>query len=203
MWIGLGNYEIENFFYFKTMIKARIFAIILCAGAFCFAQQSVNKSSKSTNILVSGLPAQYTSLRIDTLSRCIQNLPDTSSVVATADGRNEYLKNISGAGKNDYVKIWTGKVNLVYQWKYKLNYLLIPQGGLETGAPVFHEAEGTTPVSEIIEGDPQEGDFFANSKSPGAGSRSYYFNSQDAAQKSAARRAKQRITELKGLECRK
>jgi hypothetical protein len=183
------------------MNKILFFTLVLCVVSF--AQQNVNKNSKSTNILVSGLPAQYTSLRVDTLSRCIQNLPDPSKVVATSDGRNEFLKNIMGNGKNEYVKIWTGKVNLVYQWKYKLNYLLVPQGGLETGNPVFHETEGTMPISELIEGDPQEGDFFANSKSQGAGSRSYYFNSQQAAENSAAKRAKQRIAELKGLECTK
>jgi hypothetical protein len=185
------------------MKKSLLFVVVVCAVSFSFAQQNVNKNSKSTNILVSGLPAQYTSLRVDTLSRCIQNLPDTSKVAATADGRNEYLKNISGTNKNDYVKVWNAQVNLIYQWKYKLNYLLIPQGGLEAKDPVFHETEGTIPVSELITGDPQEGDFFANAKTQGSGSRGYYFNSQEAAEKSAARRAKQRIIELKGLECHK
>jgi len=179
------------------MAKFRILTVVLCAGVFCFAQ-NINSSNKSVNVKVKGLPAQYTSLRIDTLSRCIQNLPDTASITATTEARTEYLKRISGTNKNDYVKIWNAKVQLVYQWKYKLHYLLMPQGGLEAQAPVFHETEGTAPVSETIAGDPQEGDFFAFS-SP----RRYYFDSQEAAQKSAVKRAKQRISELRGLECAK
>jgi hypothetical protein len=179
------------------MTKISFFSAILCASAFCFAQ-SISTSNKSVNVKVNGLPAQYTSLRIDTLSRCIQNLPDTASIVAATEGRTEYLKRISGTAKNDYVKIWNAKVQLVYQWKYKLHYLLMPQGGLEAHAPVFHDAEGTVPVSETIIGDPQDGEFFAFS-SP----RRYYFDSQEAAQNSAVKRTKQRISELKGLECKK
>jgi hypothetical protein len=179
------------------MIKIRFFSAILCASVFCFAQ-NVNKNSKSVSVKVNGLPAQYTSLRIDTLMRCIQNLPDTAKIVAATEGRTEYLKRISGTPKNDYVKVWNAKVQLVYQWKYKLHYLLMPQGGLEAQAPVFHETEGTVPVSEAIMGDPQDGEFFAFS-SP----RRYYFDSQEAAQVSAVKRTKQRISELKGLECAK
>jgi len=179
------------------MSKFRILTVILCAGVFCFAQNT-NTNKKSVSVKVKGLPAQYTSLRIDTLSRCIQNLPDTAKITAATEGRTEYLKKISGTDKNDYVKIWNAKVQLVYQWKYKLHYLLMPQGGLEAHAPVFHETEGTAPVSETITGDPQEGDFFAFS-SP----RRYYFDSQEAAQKSAVKLAKQRVSELKGLECPK
>jgi hypothetical protein len=179
------------------MTKLRFFSAILCASVFCFAQ-NINKNSKSVSVRVNGLPAQYTSLRIDTLSRCIQNLPDTTKIVAAADGRTEYLKRISGTDKNNYVKVWDAKVQLVYQWKYKLHYLLVPQGGLEAQAPVFHETEGTVPVSEAIMGDPQDGEFFAFS-SP----RRYYFDSQEAALNSAVKRTKQRISELKGLECAK
>ncbi|MCL1956843.1 MAG: hypothetical protein FWF63_05935 [Fibromonadales bacterium] len=175
----------------------RFFSAILCASVFCFAQ-NINRSSKSVMVKVDGLPAQYTSLRVDTLSRCIQNLPDTSRIVAATEGRTEFLKRISGTAKNDYVKVWNAKVQLVYQWKYKLHYLLMPQGGLEAQAPVFHETEGTTPISETIMGAPQDGEFFAFS-SP----RRYYFDSQEAAQNSAVKRAKQRISELKGLECAK
>jgi hypothetical protein len=179
------------------MTKFKILTAILFASTFCFAQ-SINTSSKSLSVKIKDLPAQYTSLRIDTLSRCIQNLPDPASIVASSEGRTEYLKRISGTNKNDYVKVWNAKVQLVYQWKYKLHYLLMPQGGLEAQAPVFHETEGTAPVSETITGDPQESDFFAFS-SP----RRYYFDSQEAAQSSAVRLAKQRILELKGLECKK
>ena len=175
------------------MAKFRILTIVLCAGVLCFAQ-----NNKSVNVKVKGLPPQYTTLRVDTLSRCIQNLPDTVNLVAVSEGRTEYLKRIGGTDKNDYVKIWNARVQIVYQWKYKLNYLLVPQGGLEAKAPLFHEAEGSAPYSESITGDPNEGDFFAFS-SP----RRYYFDSQEAAQNSASRRAKQRILELKGLECKK
>ena len=149
-------------------------------------------------INVNGLPAQYTALRIDTLSRCIVSLPDTSRITVSSEGRTEYLKNISGGNKSDHVKIWNAKVQLVYHWKYKFLYLLVPQGGLETKAPIFHETEGTTPTSETITGDPQESDFFAFSNP-----RRYYFNSQEAAQNSAVKKAKQRISELKGLVCAK
>jgi len=183
----------------KTFVS---FFVIFCLISFCFAQ-NLNANAKSVSVKVKGLPEQYTSLRIDTLSRCIQNLPDTSKIVASTDGRTEYLKNISGTGKNDYVKIWNSKIELFYQWKYKLHYLLVPQGGLEAHAPIFHETEGTAPYSESITGDPQEGDFFANANSSAGGSRAYYFNSQEAAQNSAVRRTKQRILELKGLECTK
>jgi hypothetical protein len=179
------------------MTELKIIAAILCASVFCFAQ-NVNASSKSVSVKVKGLPAQYTSLRIDTLSRCIQNLPDTAGIVANAEGRTEYLKGISGTAKNDYVKVWNAKVQLIYQWKYKFNYLLMPQGGLDAKAPIFHETEGTTPFSETIMGNPDEGDFFAFS-SP----RRYYFDSQEAAQNSAIKHAKQRISELKGLVCSK
>jgi hypothetical protein len=179
------------------MAKISFFFAILCASTFCFAQK-ISTNSKSVNVKINGLPAQYTSLRIDTLSRCIQNLPNTENIVAATEGRTEYLKRISGTDKNDYVKVWNAKVQLVYQWKYKLHYLLMPQGGLEAQAPVFHETEGTAPVSETIMGDPQEGEFFAFS-SP----RRYYFDSQEAAQNSAVKRTKQRISELKGLECTK
>ncbi|GHV14407.1 hypothetical protein AGMMS49938_10470 [Fibrobacterales bacterium] len=149
------------------------------------------------SVKVNGLPQQYTSLRIDTLSRCISALPASENIVATAEGRTEYLKRISGTDKNDYVKVWNAKVGLVYVWKYKLHYLLIPQGGLEAQPPIFHEAEGSYPITETIQGDPQDGDFFAFS-SP----RRYYFNSQEAAEASAVKRAKQRITELNALECK-
>jgi len=179
------------------MTKLSFFSAILCASVFCFAQ-NINTSNKSVSVKVNGLPAQYTSLRIDTLSRCIQSLPDTTRIVATTEGRTEYLKRISGTNKNDYVKVWNAKVQLVYQWKYKLHYLLMPQGGLEAQAPIFHETEGTMPVSETISGDPEDGEFFAFS-SP----RRYYFDSPEAAQRSAVKRAKQRISELKGLECGK
>lgn len=148
-------------------------------------------------MIAKGLPEQYTSLRIDTLSRCIQNLPDPAGLVASTEGRTEYLKRISGTDKSDYVKVWDSKVQLVYQWKYRLQYLLMPQGGLEAQAPIFRETEGTAPVSETITGDPQDSDFFAFS-SP----RRYYFDSQELAQNSAVKRARQRITELKGLECK-
>jgi hypothetical protein len=179
------------------MTKAKIFFAILFASSFCFAQKP-NANSKSVNMLINGLPAQYTSLRIDTLSRCIQNLPDTSGIVATSESRAEYLRRIAGSDKSDYVRIWDAKVHLIYQWKYKFNYLLMPQGGLDAQAPIFHETEGTTPVSETITGDPQEGDFFAFSNP-----RRYYFNSQEAALNSAAKRAKQRILELRSLRCSK
>ena len=179
------------------MTKTKAFIAVLCVCALCFAQ-NINTNNKSVMVKVNGLPAQYTTLRIDTLSRCIQNLPDTAGIVASSEGRSEFLKRISGTAKNDYVKVWNAKVQLVYQWKYKLHYLLMPQGGLEAQAPIFHETEGTMPVAENIMGDPQDGDFFAFS-SP----RRYYFDSQEAAQNSAARRAKQRIFELKGLECAK
>jgi len=179
------------------MTKIRFFSAILCLSVFCFAQ-NINKNSKSVSVKVDGLPAQYTSLRVDTLSRCIQNLPDINKIVAATEGHTEFLKRISGTTKNDYVKVWNSKVQLVYQWKYRLHYLLMPQGGLEAQAPVFHETEGTTPISETIIGDPQDSEFFAFS-SP----RRYYFDSQEAAQNSAVKRAKQRISELKGLECTK
>jgi hypothetical protein len=179
------------------MIKAKIFALVLIVCVFCFAQ-NINKNSRAVNVKVDGLPPQYTTLRIDTLSRCIQNLPNVANLIANSEGRTEYLKRISGTDKNDYVKVWNAKVQLVYQWKYKLQYLIIPQGGLEAQAPVFRETEGTYPVFEAIAGDPQDGDFFAFS-SP----RRYYFNSQEAAQNSAIKNAKQRISELKSLECTK
>ena len=179
------------------MTKIRFFFVILCMSVFCFAQNK-NTTSKSVIVKVNGLPAQYTSLRVDTLSRCIQNLPDTTKIVAATEGHTEYLKRISGTTKNDYVKVWNAKVQLVYQWKYKFHYLLMPQGGLEAQTPIFHETEGTAPVSETIIGDPQDGEFFAFS-SP----RRYYFDSQEAAQNSAIKRTKQRIWELKGLECTK
>jgi len=178
------------------MAKIKILAAIFCACAICFAQ-NVNKNSKSVKIHIDGLPEQYTALRVDTLSRCIVSLPDTAGITAIPEGRTEYLKNISGTGKSDYVKIWNAKVQLVYQQKYKLNYLLIPQGGMETN-PVFREAEGTTPISEAITGDVQESDFFAF-----ANPRRYYFNSQDAAKISAVKRAKQRVSELRGMLCTK
>ena len=178
------------------MLKLRIFAVLLFAS-FCFAQH-ISTSNKSVSVRVNGLPPQYTALRIDTLSRCIVNLPDPDKVTATADGRTEYLKRIEGTDKNDYVKVWNGRVQLVYQWKYQLQYLLMPQGGLEAQAPIFNVTEGTSPVSETIVGDPQDGDFFAFS-SP----RRYYFNTQEAALASAVNRTKQRIAELKGLECPK
>ena len=193
MWTGLESCEV---FYIIPMPDSKILVAILFATAFCFAQ-NINANSRSVNVMVKGLPAQYTSLRIDTLSRCIQNLPDPNSLVASVDGRTEYLKRISGTDKNDYVKVWNSKVQLVYQWKYKLQYLLMPQGGLDAQAPVFHETEGTAPVSETIAGDPQDSEFFAFS-SP----RRYYFDSQEVAQNSAVKRARQRITELKGLECK-
>jgi len=179
------------------MAKIRILMVILCAGTLCFAQ-NVNKNSKSVKISVDGLPAQYTALRVDTLARCIVSLPDAASVTAIPEGRTEYLKNISGTNKSEHVKIWNAKVQLVYQWKYRLNYLLIPQGGMETSAPVFRETEGTTPVSEAITGDTQESDFFAF-----ANPRRYYFASQEAAMNSAVKHARQRISELKGLLCTK
>jgi len=179
------------------MAKIKILAIILCAGTLCFAQ-NINKNSKSVKINVDGLPAQYTALRVDTLSRCILSLPDPANITAVSEGRTEYLKNISGTNKSDYVKIWNAKVQLVYQWKYKLNYLLIPQGGMETSPPVFRETEGTTPVSEAITGDPQESDFFAF-----ANPRRYYFDSQEMAMSSAVKHARQRVSELKGLVCTK
>jgi hypothetical protein len=175
------------------MSKIKILVAVLCASVLCFAQ-----TNKSVSVKVKGLPAQYTTLRIDTLSRCIQNLPDAAAVVASTEGRTEYLKRISGTNKNDYVKVWNSKVQLVYQWKYKLHYLLMPQGGLDAQAPVFHETEGTMPYAETITGDPNEGDFFAFS-SP----RRYYFDSQEAAQNSAVKLARQRISELKALECPK
>jgi hypothetical protein len=125
-------------------------------------------------------------------------LPEPSGITAIAEGRTEYLKRISGTDKNDYVKVWNARAQLLYQWKYKLQYLIVPQGGLEAQAPVFNITEGSSPVSETILGDPQEGDFFAFS-SP----RRYYFNTQEAAAASAVNRARQRISELKGLECHK
>jgi hypothetical protein len=179
------------------MTKAKFFAVLLCANVFCFAQ-NINASNKSVSVKVNGLPAQYTTLRIDTLSRCIEKLPSPESIVAITEGRTEYLKRISGTSKNDYVKVWNAKVQLAYQWKYKLQYLLMPQGGLEAQAPVFRETEGTSPIFEAITGDSQESEFFAFS-SP----RRYYFESQEAAQNSAVKRAKQRISELKSLECKK
>ncbi|MCL2206827.1 MAG: hypothetical protein FWB90_01885 [Fibromonadales bacterium] len=175
------------------MAKIRILSVVLCASVLCFAQ-----NNKSVSVKVKGLPPQYTTLRIDTLSRCIQNLPDMANLIAAAEGRTEYLKKIGGTEKNDYVKVWNARVQLVYQWKYKLHFLLMPQGGMEAQAPIFRETEGTAPFVENIAGDPQEGDFFAFS-SP----RRYYFDSQEAAQNSAVRLAKQRISELKGLECKK
>jgi hypothetical protein len=179
------------------MIRVRILTAILCVSVICFAQ-NINKNNKSVKISVDGLPAEYTALRVDTLLRCIVSLPDTASMVASSEGRTEYLKNISGTNKSDYVKIWNAKIQLVYQWKYKLNYLLIPQGGLETKEPIFREAEGTMPVSETITGDPQESDFFAF-----ANPRRYYFNSQEMAMSSAVKQAKRRVSELKGLVCSK
>jgi hypothetical protein len=187
----LGIYN----FYILFMVKLRILTVILCAGVLCFAQ-NVNKSSKSVRINVDGLPTQYTALRVDTLSRCIVSLPDAANLTAFPEGRTEYLKNISGTNKSEYVKIWNAKVQLVYQQKYRLNYLLIPQGGMETGSPVFRETDGTMPVSEAITGDPQESDFFAF-----ANPRRYYFNSPEMAMNSAVKHAKQRISELKGLLC--
>jgi len=190
MQIKLGIYN----FYIALMAKIKILTVILCVCTFCFAQNG-NRNGKSVKIQVDGLPAQYTSLRVDTLSRCILSLPDTASLTAIPEGRTEYLKNISGTGKSDYVKIWNAKVQLVYQQKYKLNYLLIPEGGMETN-PVFREADGTMPISEAITGDVQESDFFAF-----ANPRRYYFNSQEAAKISAVKHAKQRISELRGMLC--
>jgi len=179
------------------MTRSKFLSVLLFAASFCLAQ-NISTSNKSVSVKVHGLPSQYTSLRIDTLSRCIVNLPEPGSITGIAEGRTEYLKRISGTDKNDYVKIWNARVQLIYQWKYKLQYLLMPQGGLEAQAPIFNIAEGTAPVSETITGDPQDGDFFAFS-SP----RRYYFNTQEAAIASAVNRAKQRVSELKGLECPK
>ena len=177
------------------MTRAKVLAVLLCAASVCFAQ-NINKSSKSVNVKVNGLPAQYTTLRVDTLSRCILNLPNPGSITATTEGRTEYLKRISGTEKNDYVKVWNANVSLVYQWKYRLQYLVMPQGGLEAQAPVFRETDGSMPVTESITGDPQESDFFAFS-SP----RRYYFSTPEAASNSAMKNARQRISELKNLEC--
>lgn len=176
------------------MIKFKILTLILCAGVFSFAQ---NINTKSVSVKVNGLPSQYSTLRIDTLSRCIQNLPSPSAITASTEGRTEFLKRISGTNKNEYTKVWNAKVQLVYQWKYKLQYLIVPQGGLEAKEPVFRETEGSMPVSETVVSDPQESDFFAFS-SP----RRYYFTSAEEAQKSAVKQAKQRISELKSLECK-
>ncbi|MDR0517014.1 MAG: hypothetical protein LBH25_08230 [Fibromonadaceae bacterium] len=179
------------------MTRTKVLAVFLCAASLCFAQ-NINKSSKSVNVKVNGMPPQYTTLRVDTLSRCIMKLPDIGSLSTNTEGRTEYLKRISGTDKNDYVKVWNAKIQLVYQWKYRLQYLVMPQGGLDAQAPVFRETEGTTPVSETIVGDPQESEFFAFS-SP----RRYYFNTPEAAANSAAKSARQRISELKNLECAK
>jgi hypothetical protein len=74
----------------------------------------------------------------------------------------------------------------------------MPQGGLEAQAPIFRETEGTSPVFESITGNSQESEFFAFSRP-----RRYYFESQEAVQNSEVKRAKQRILELKSLECKK
>ncbi|MDR1758935.1 MAG: hypothetical protein LBR60_00220 [Fibrobacter sp.] len=178
------------------MTKIKIIAAVLFTSVFCFAQ-NINANVKSVSVRVNGLPVQYTALRIDTLERCIQNLPAPEALTASTQGRTEYLKRISGTNKNDYVKVWDAKVQLVYQWKYKLHYLLVPQGGLEKQEPIFHEVEGTTPFALEVTSDPQESDFFAFS-SP----RRYYFDSREAAQNSAVRRAQQKLSELKVLECK-
>jgi hypothetical protein len=177
------------------MKSSRVFAVLLCAASLCFAQ-NINKNNRSVNVRVNGLPPQYTTLRVDTLSRCILNLPNPASIVANTEGRTEYLKRISGTNRNDYVKVWNANVHLVYQWKYRLQYLLMPQGGLEAQPPVFRETDGTMPVAESIIGDPQESEFFAFS-SP----RRYYFDTPEAASNSAVKNARQRISELKNLEC--
>ena len=170
------------------MRKVCVFVALLISFGF-------SQSNKSVSVKVKGLPSSYSSLRIDTLSRCIVGLPE--NVSAAAEGRTEYLKRIGGTDKNDYVKIWNATVALTYQWKYKLHYLIMPQGGLDAQAPVFHETEGTTPVTESITGNPQDGDFFAFSNP-----RRYYFASATEAQNSAVKYAKQRISELKSLECK-
>ncbi len=180
------------------MMKIKMIAAVLFLSVFCFAQnRNVNANLKSVSVRINGLPSQYTALRVDTLERCIQNLPAPESLTASTEGRTEYLKRISGTNKNDYIKVWDAKVLIAYQWRYKLHYLLVPQGGLESKDPIFHEVEGTTPFALEVTSDPQESDFFAFS-SP----RRYYFDSQEAAQNSAVKRARQKITELKALECK-
>jgi len=166
--------------------------IALASAASLFAQDS----QKKTLVVLPGFPAGYTALRVDTLSHCIVSLPTDSTLQATTRGHDEYLKRILGGNEDRYVKVWDAQVTFTYQLQARLLYVLVPQGGLEKQEPVFKEMDGSRAVSETIQSQPGDSDFFAFS-SP----RRYFFDSEAKARTSALQRARQRLAQLRPLLC--
>ncbi len=138
----------------------------------------------------------HTTVRVDTLSQCVSALPADSALQVVSHGRDEYLKRILGGTENRYVKVWDAEVVLNYQRQSKLLYVLVPQGSLASGEPVFRESETNRMVSDTIRSDAGDGDFFAFS-SP----RRYYFDSEDKAKGSALARARQKLGSLRSWVC--
>lgn len=166
--------------------------VALFLSSLVWAEDSRN----TTVIAVTGIPAGFTAIRIDTLSQCIGSLPADSSLQASATGHDEYLKRILGGTENRNVKVWDAKLTLTYQRHIKLLYVLAPQGGLEKQEPIFREMESSQMVSETIASSPGDSDFFAFS-SP----RRYFFETEAKAMASAQKKAKIRLGELRPLLC--
>jgi hypothetical protein len=161
-----------------------------------FVAAEAQDSRKVTVVAMPGLPAGYTTIRVDTLSQCILALPSDSSLQAVTTGREEYLKRILGGAENRHVKVWEAQVKLTFQRQAKLLYVLVPQGGMEKQDPIFRETETSHTVAETIDAQTVDSDFFAFS-SP----RRFFFDSEAKARESALKRARIHLNELKPLLC--
>ena len=152
--------------------------------------------NRTTIVAMPVLPAGYKTLRVDTLSQCLLRLPSEDSLQAKSEGHDEYLKRILGGKDNRHVKVWQAQVRLSYTVRYQLLYVLIPEGGLEKQEPIFKEVVAEHMAGETLSSSSGDSDFFAFS-SP----RRYYFDSEAKASQSALKQARQRLSELRPLQC--
>lgn len=159
---------------------------------------SVLADSTSTLIVThqNHLPQGYTALRVDTLGFCINKLPSESSLLPVSQSESKYLKRILGGSDNRHVTIWHSKITFSYQKKFRLLYVLTPQGGFNTQEPIFREMESTQAITETIHSQTADSDFFAFS-SP----RQYFFDTESKAKASALKHTQNRLATLNPLMC--
>lgn len=137
-----------------------------------------------------------TEVRRDMLGECIAKLPVESQLVPVTSAKDEYLHRIDGTDKDGYVQTWSSTIQLGWQVRQRILYVVSTNGVGQTAPPQFREESALEFRTELVSSDPGESQRFASNAA-----RVRFFATAQEAEASARKRATARIRELQANLC--
>lgn len=178
----------------------KAFTIIALAAAMTLpilAGETENINKKVTIIQAQGQNQKPGPIESKLLEECIISLPSATTLEATIESKNQFLKGIGGDEKNSgWVKTYIATVEIPYLVKQK-ELVIVPVASIEGAPPKMETFIKRLPNRETFVSDCDNGDIIA-----GRSNRQSYFSTAEKAKADAIERAKVWINQNNHLLCR-